>query len=172
MVPGLCRTAVEAAFTQAFWRRELSAGQTRAVINARLVRKPALPHPHRCTRHVRRLDEGGRGARAGRWGKIHADTYRALNKGAHEPYAGDLTELISNRPQLGQEDRGKASVTPEQLLAAASELITRPDCGNRRSVATDCGVAGTPGARGGGSTPAGRPKPRPALCAGRPSARS
>ena len=54
VIPGLCRTAVEAAFTEAFWRRELSAGQTRSVIEAKLAEGPHTLHPRRRARHVRR----------------------------------------------------------------------------------------------------------------------
>lgn len=101
MVPGLCRTAVEAAFTQAFWLRELSAGQTRAVIDARLSESPRSLTRTAALGMFGDSDEGGKVLPGlDRWGKIHADTYRALNKGAHEPYAGDLTELISNSRSL------------------------------------------------------------------------
>jgi recombinational DNA repair ATPase RecF len=101
VVPGLCRTAVEAAFTQAFWRRELNAGQTRAEIDARLSESP---RPLTRTAALGMFGDSGKGGKVlpelNKWGKIHADTYRALNKGAHEPYVGDLTELISNSRSL------------------------------------------------------------------------
>jgi recombinational DNA repair ATPase RecF len=104
VVPGLCRTAVEAAFTQAFWWRELSAGHARATIEAQLAASP-----HSLTRVAALAmfgdpDEGGRVLPAlDRWGKVHAETYRALNKGAHEPYAGDLAGLISDSRGLAAE---------------------------------------------------------------------
>ena len=33
-------------------------------------------------------------------GRMFADTYQALNRGAHEPYAGDLGQLIADSRQL------------------------------------------------------------------------
>jgi hypothetical protein len=101
VIPGLCRTAVEAAFIQAFWRRELKAGQTRAAIDAKvgdgsntLTRRAALAM-------FGDPDEGGKVLpKLDSWGKAHGDTYKALNKGAHDPYGGDLGWLISDSERL------------------------------------------------------------------------
>jgi recombinational DNA repair ATPase RecF len=101
VVPGLCRTAVEAAFTQAFWRRGLSAGQTRATMDASLAGSPRSLTRTAALGMFGDPAEGGKVLPTlGRWGQVHADTYRALNKGAHEPYAGDLGDLISDSSSL------------------------------------------------------------------------
>jgi hypothetical protein len=101
VIPGLCRTALEAALTQAFWRRELNAGQTRAAIDAKLAASPRSLTRTAALAMFGDPDEGGKVLPAlDRWGKIQADTYRTLNKGAHEPYTGDLSELISDSRSL------------------------------------------------------------------------
>lgn len=101
VIPGLCRTALEAAFTQAFWRRQLRAGKTRAAIDA------AVADTRRQLTSVAALGISG-DSRAGdqvlpaldRWGGVFADTYRALNKSAHQPYTGDVGELITDTRDL------------------------------------------------------------------------
>jgi recombinational DNA repair ATPase RecF len=98
VVPGLCRTAVEAAFIQAFWRQQLRAGRTRADIESviegkklKLVNVAALAL----------LNDAGAGARVvsdieRRWGRSFANTIQALNRATHEGHRGDLGNLIGN----------------------------------------------------------------------------
>jgi recombinational DNA repair ATPase RecF len=108
VVPGLCRTAVEAAFTQAFWRRELSAGQTRTAIEAKLA---ASQHSLTRTAALGMFGNPGEGGKVlptlDKWGKIHANSYQALNRGAHDSYAGDLRDLISDSRGLVQQIQEK-----------------------------------------------------------------
>lgn len=98
VVPGLCRTAVEAAFTEAFWRRQLRAGQTRAQIEAategkkrKLVNIAALAlfgtadDGPKAIQEVERL-----------WGRTLARVLRDLNRGTHDGYQGNLDLLISD----------------------------------------------------------------------------
>jgi len=102
VVPGLCRTAVEAAFTEAFWRRQLRAGQSRAQIEAategkkrKLVNIAALAlfgnadDGTKAIREVERL-----------WGQALGDTLKDLNRGTHDGYHGDLDILISDSRSL------------------------------------------------------------------------
>lgn len=103
VVPGLCRTAVEAAFIQAFWRRELGTGQTRTAIEAKLATSQRSLTRIAALGMFGDSGEGGRVLPAlDRWGKIYANTYRALNKGAHESHAGDLRDLVSDSRSLVQ----------------------------------------------------------------------
>ena len=102
VVPGLCRTAVEAAFTQAFWRLQLRDGHTRAEIEPAFADKKlkllsiaalALFRDARkwtvVTAEIER-----------RWGRPIADTLRVLNRGTHEGHHGDLDDLIRNSRRL------------------------------------------------------------------------
>ncbi len=109
VVPGLCRTAVEAAFTEAVWRRDLRAGRTHAEIEAEL---------ESCTR-LNLLaalaltgDTSTGGAvlpRLNAWGRRFGDTYQALNKGSHEPHAGDVGLLIGDTRKLADKIRASLS---------------------------------------------------------------
>lgn len=102
VVPGLCRTAVEAAFTEAFWRRQLKTGRTRAQIEAategkklKLVDIAALAifgnsnDSYRTMQEVERL-----------WRRPMADTLKTLNRGTHNGYQGHLDDLISDSKKL------------------------------------------------------------------------
>jgi hypothetical protein len=102
VVPGLCRTAVEAAFTQAFWRLQLRDGRTRADIEAaiegkklKLVNIAALAlsgDPGGGTRVISDIER--------RWGRPFANTIGVLNRGTHEGHRGDLGRLISDSRRL------------------------------------------------------------------------
>ena len=104
VIPGLCRTAAEAAFIEAYWRTELRRGRTRAEIEESLDgndRKLNL-------RGAAALALFGDVAEASNvveqlsrhWGRTYADTFRALNKGAHEGHSGQLADLIDDTKAL------------------------------------------------------------------------
>jgi recombinational DNA repair ATPase RecF len=97
VVPGLCRTAVEAAFTEAVWRRELRAGRGHADI------EDDLEAAHFRLNLLAALALTGDASKGGEvlsrlnvWGRRFGDTYRALNKGAHAAHDGDLRLLIAD----------------------------------------------------------------------------
>jgi recombinational DNA repair ATPase RecF len=101
VVPGLCRTAVEAAFTEAIWRRELRAGRGHADIEAdldaarvRLARLAALALTGDASKGADVLP------RLNTWSRRSGDTYRALNKGAHAAHDGDLWLLVADAKDL------------------------------------------------------------------------
>src|ERR1022692_4640180 len=106
VIPGLCRTAVEAAFTQAVWRRELRAARPRAEIETdltdagqRLINLAALAlfgDAGQRAKVLPRLDGAG---------SVFANTFKALNKGAHQPHVGDLGYLISDSRKLAAKFR-------------------------------------------------------------------
>jgi recombinational DNA repair ATPase RecF len=101
VVPGLCRTAVEAAFMQAHWRRELRKGRTRAAIESGLEGKKLT------LMNIAAL--GMFGDREQGWkvlsvlykrGCYLADTLKLLNTATHEGHAGDLDQLIKDAGEL------------------------------------------------------------------------
>jgi recombinational DNA repair ATPase RecF len=101
VVPGLCRSAVEAALTRSIWRQQLRRGRTRQEIETaldtarrRLVSLASLAF-------FGSSQQGGQVlTRLNREGRSFGDTFQALNRGAHQPYAGDLTQLISGSRRL------------------------------------------------------------------------
>ncbi len=101
VVPGLCRSAVEAALTQAIWRQQLRSGRTRQDIEADLdvARRRLMTLASLAL--FGDLDQGHKVmARFNSEGPAFADTLRAVNKGAHEPHAGDLARLIAESRKL------------------------------------------------------------------------
>jgi hypothetical protein len=100
VIPGLCRTAAEAAFTEAYWRTELRAGRTRAGIEQSLAGNGTKLN----LRGVAALALFGDTAEASKahdrlgrqWGPAFAETYRALNSGAHQGHPGELADLIDD----------------------------------------------------------------------------
>ena len=103
VIPGLCRTAVEASFTTAYWRTALRNGRNRTDIEESLE-----PNGKRVNlRGIAQLALFGEATDASvpgylnkQWGSGHANTYQALNKGAHDRYAGDLAGLIEDTRAL------------------------------------------------------------------------
>jgi hypothetical protein len=101
VVPGLCRTAVEAAFTDAVWRRELHAGRGRADIEDGLEAARVRLNPLAALALTGDASKGGDVlSRLNTWGRRFADTYQALNKGAHAGHGGDLRSLIADARDL------------------------------------------------------------------------
>jgi len=101
VVPGLCRTAVEAAFTDAVWLRQLRDGRGHAQIEALLEEAGVRLTPLAA---LALTGDSGRGGdvlpRLNSWGRSFADTYQALNRGAHGAHAGDLDLLIRDTRSL------------------------------------------------------------------------
>jgi energy-coupling factor transporter ATP-binding protein EcfA2 len=101
VIPGLCRTAVEAAFTEAVWRRELRAGRRHTDIEADLEAARVRLNPLAALALTGDASKGGDVLpRLNAWGYRFADTYQALNKGAHSAHDGDLRSLIGDTRKL------------------------------------------------------------------------
>ncbi len=97
VVPGLCRTAVEAAFTEAIWRRQLRAGHAHAKIEADLEAASARLNLLAALALTGDRSKGGEVlSRLNTWGRQFADTFQAINKGAHASHAGDLGLLVGD----------------------------------------------------------------------------
>jgi hypothetical protein len=100
VVPGLCRLAVEAAFTESARRTQLAAGKRHADVEAdieaadKLTKKAALAM----------FGDGHRGGdvlpRLNSWHRTAAETYQTLNKGAHEAHRGPLRPLVDDARAL------------------------------------------------------------------------
>lgn len=101
VVPGLCRIAVEAAFTAAIRRRQLRAGRRHGDVETAIDAADSL------TKRAA-LALFGSAAEGGdvlpyidrAWGHRAAGTYKALNKGAHEGHDGDLRPLVNETQAL------------------------------------------------------------------------
>lgn len=106
VVPGLCRTAVEAALTEAVWRRQLLAGLGHADIETNLeeasTRLTALAA-------LALTGDAARGRdvlpRLNSWGRRFADTFQALNRGAHGAHDGGLGPLVGDTRKLADKIR-------------------------------------------------------------------
>ena len=100
VVPGLCRTAVEAAFTEAVWRRDLRSGRTHAVIEADLESCTRLNLLAALALTGDTANGGEVLSRLNTWGRRFGDTYQALNQGSHTAHAGDLGLLVGDTRKL------------------------------------------------------------------------
>jgi hypothetical protein len=106
VVPGLCRTAVEAAFTEVVWQRELRTGRTHSEIEADLETASARLN---LLSALVLIGDSGKGGEVlpwlNTWGRRFGDTYQALNKGSHAPHAGDLGLLVGDTRKLADKIR-------------------------------------------------------------------
>jgi hypothetical protein len=107
VIPGLCRMAVEAAFTEAIRRQQLRAGRRHAQVEAdieaadKLNKKAALAM-------FGDASQGGQVLpRLDSWDHSAANTYKAVNRGAHDPHRGALRGLISQTRRLIETLRGR-----------------------------------------------------------------
>jgi energy-coupling factor transporter ATP-binding protein EcfA2 len=101
VIPGLCRSAVEAVFIEAVWRRQLRAGSSRNEIEEALtgVRRLRSLAALALFDDVKREGDVTARLRQGQ-DRMLADTLSTLNAGSHESYAGDLEELVINSRKL------------------------------------------------------------------------
>lgn len=94
VVPGLCRTAVEAAFTEAIWRTQVRTGRPHAQIEASIAAA-------RETKERAALAVFGDPARRNEvigllsmWNRGAATTFKQLNGATHIGHKGDLRSLV------------------------------------------------------------------------------
>jgi len=104
LVPGFCREAIEAACTEVVRRRRLGRGERHAAVEELLL---GLTTKQRAALAL--FDDPGRARdvytglnRFGRWA---GDVFRAVNEGAHQGYAGDLSNLIRDADGLAKKIR-------------------------------------------------------------------
>ena len=78
VVPGLCRTAVEAAFTEAIWRQQLRAGRRHEEIEEALEAARIRLNPLAALALTGDASKGGDVLpQLNAWGRRFADTYQA-----------------------------------------------------------------------------------------------
>lgn len=93
VVPGLCRLAVEAAFTEAIRRTQLRAGKRHADLEAKIEAADKLNKKAA----LAMFGDASRGSdvlpRLDSWKRSAANTYKTLNRGVHDPHRGALRSL-------------------------------------------------------------------------------
>jgi hypothetical protein len=100
VVPGICRLAVEAAFTEAIRRTQLRAGKRHAQVEAEIEAANTLTKRAALAMFARASRGGGVLSGLNAWDRSAADTYQALNKGTHQGHRGSLRSLVSQARQL------------------------------------------------------------------------
>lgn len=96
VVPGLCRLALEASFVEVARRRELASGTRYHELDARLERSNTLTKKAAFAL-LRDETKGGEVlSRLNVWGRRAGDTYRTLNKGAHQAATTDLQGMLAD----------------------------------------------------------------------------
>jgi ABC-type lipoprotein export system ATPase subunit len=104
VVPGFCRLAVEAAFTNAYLRKHLRAGDEHAAIEESLAGADRLTK----LAALAMFDDAGKGGDVlstlnRRLGTYAATAYKACNTGTHHGYDGDLLSLCRDVERLSQQ---------------------------------------------------------------------
>jgi recombinational DNA repair ATPase RecF len=101
VVPGLCRTAVEAAFTEAIWRQQLRDGRRHDEIEEAIEDARVRLNPLAALALTGAAAKGGAVLpKLNSWSHRYADTYRALNRGTHVAHDGDLRLLTGDAGNL------------------------------------------------------------------------
>jgi hypothetical protein len=96
----VCRLAVEAAFTEAIRRGELRKGRRNAQVEADIQAADKLSKRAALAMFGDAARGGGVLPRLNAWGRSAADTYQAVNKGAHDAHVGSLRQLVSDTRRL------------------------------------------------------------------------
>jgi hypothetical protein len=100
VAPGLCRLAVEAAFTEAIRRTQLRAGQRHAQVEAAIEAADTLNKKAALAMFGNAARGGDVLPRLDNWRRAAADTYKTLNKGAHHEHHGPLQPLVNEARAL------------------------------------------------------------------------
>jgi DNA repair exonuclease SbcCD ATPase subunit len=100
VVPGLCRLALEAAFTEVIRRAQLCAGKRHADVEAQIEAADTVTKRAALAMFGDAAKGGDVLPRLNAWYRNAADTYKAVNKGAHTGHPGSLRSLVSDTRQL------------------------------------------------------------------------
>ncbi len=103
VVPGLCRSGIEAACVEAFRRRRLGRGEPHADVEDTLSRATTTT----TLASLALFDNPDRGGDVmavinHRFGRREADAFRATRTGAHHGYDGDLADLVRDSEELAK----------------------------------------------------------------------
>ena len=100
VIPGFCRSALEAVFTDKVRGRRLAAGAEHAAVEEELALTNTLTE----LAALALFDDKDRGSdvmsRLNQLGGRAADTFKQVNKGAHHPYPGSLFKLVTDAEKL------------------------------------------------------------------------
>jgi len=103
VVPGFCRSALEAACMDAIRARRLKKGESHVAVEELIAAHQTLNK----LAALALFDDGDRAGevskRLDRIGKWASAAFRDCNSGAHEPHAGDLELLVSDSGRLANE---------------------------------------------------------------------
>jgi recombinational DNA repair ATPase RecF len=102
VIPGLCRLAVEAAFTESARRMQLAAGKRHAEVEASIEAADKLSKKAALAMFGDVTKAGDVLSRLNSWHRSAGDTYKALNKGAHEAHHGSLRSLVADAKALAE----------------------------------------------------------------------
>ncbi len=107
VVPGFCRTALEAALTDLVWRRRLAAGVRHADIEHE-IRAANGPVQLAALAFYGDVDKAGEVlGRFNKYGRWAADMFKACKSGGHAPHKGDLRTLVDDTERLVTELRAE-----------------------------------------------------------------
>ena len=100
LVPGFCRAALEASFTQVVRRRGLAAGKSHDVIEDDLKNAGKTTALAALAFYGDKDRGGDVMGRLNQFGKWAGDAFRACKDGAHQATGGDLSLLINDTEKL------------------------------------------------------------------------
>lgn len=100
VIPGICRLAVEAAFTDAIRRTQLRAGKRHAQVETEIEAANTLTKRAALAMFADASKGGDVLSRLNAWQRGTAGTYQALNKGTHLGHRGSLRSLVSQARHL------------------------------------------------------------------------
>ena len=100
VVPGFCRSALEAVFTDKVRRRRLAAGVEHAAIEDELASTNTLTELAAMALFDDKSRTSDVMSRLNQIGGWAADTFKQANKGTHQPYPGSLFKLVTDAEKL------------------------------------------------------------------------
>ena len=97
VIPGFCRSGLEAACVEAVWRKWLRRGKSHDFIERELSKAKRLSQKVSLL-FFNNIGQGSNavGKISKKWGKRFTAAFRDANKGTHNQYSGDLVSLISD----------------------------------------------------------------------------
>lgn len=103
VIPGFCRSGLEAACTEVIWRRWLGKGKKHQTIERKLFEAKKLSQKA----SLALFDDASKGGKvfsriSTKWEKRFAIAFQDTNKGTHSKYAGDLANLINDCQSLAE----------------------------------------------------------------------
>ena len=100
LVPGFCRSAIEAAFISVVRRKRLAAGQTHAEVEEELKKAGTLNLLAALALFNDRERGGDVMGRLNKFGSWAGDAFKQCNRGTHEEVEGDLQLMINDSEKL------------------------------------------------------------------------